>query len=80
MLFPHELHDQLVVGLVSPLTQHQGYPPIPIAAFVLGADLADLLPFPNVFFWTGETFGMVIIAASGKMGYLEKHRQRIFLP
>lgn len=67
VLFPHEFHDQLMVGLVPPLAQRQGDPPVPIAPFMLCANLADRLPFLNMFFGPGETCGMVIIAASGKM-------------
>ena len=80
MLFSHELHDQFVVGLIPPLAQCQGDPPLPIAPFVLSADLADRLPLQNVFFEPGETCGMVIIAAPGNMCDLKQRGQRIGLP
>ena len=80
VLFPHELHDQFVVGLVPPLAQSQGDPPIPIASFMLCADLEDRLPLRNVLFEPGETCGVVIIAAPGKMRNLKQRGQRIGLP
>ena len=80
VLFSHELHDQFVVGLVAPLVQRQGDPPVPIAPFMLSADLADSLPFWNMFFGSGQTCGMVIIAASGKMCDLKQCGQRVSMP
>lgn len=80
MLFSHELHDQFVVGLVPPLAQRQGDPPVAIAPFMLCADLADRLPLRNVFFEPGEPCSMVIKAAPGKMGNLKQRGQGIGLP
>jgi hypothetical protein len=40
---------------------------------MLCADLADRFPLLNVVFGLGETCGMVIIAASGKIRDLKKH-------
>jgi hypothetical protein len=80
MLFSHELHDQFVVGLVPPLAQRQGDPPVAIAPCMLCADLADRLSLWNVFFEPGEPCSMVIKAAPGKMGNLKQRGQGIGLP
>src|SRR5512137_1164505 len=80
MLFPHELHHQLVVGRVPQVPKRQGDPPIPVASFMLCADLADLHPFRTVFLGIGRVLNMIIIGASGKVGYWKKHSQRIVLP
>jgi hypothetical protein len=47
---------------------------------MLCADLEDRIPLHNMFFGPGEPCGMIIIAASGKMGGLKQRGQRIASP
>jgi len=47
---------------------------------MLCTDLADRLPLGNMFFEPGKPGGMVVIAASGKMGDLKQRSQRIVSP
>ena len=54
--------------------QGNGYPAIAIASFMLGADLADRLPFMRVLLRLGVPFLVVVVSASGDVRNSQKQR------
>jgi hypothetical protein len=69
----HELHNQLVVGLKTSVPQLNSDSPVPIAAFILTADLPDLISLTTVFLRVCKMFQVIVITASGDFGYYQKH-------
>lgn len=73
----HELHDQFVVGVISPLMKFKGDPPVAIAAFMFVANAADLGLFLDMFSWVRSVFLVMVICASGESRYDQKHCQGV---
>lgn len=80
LLCPHQFHDQLVVGPISPLMQGQGHAAIAVSALVLLTDPAYLHPLNGMLFRVRGVCAVVIVGASGDLRYVQKHDQRVFWP
>lgn len=69
-----------MVGLVAFFSKSKGHPAITIASLMFLADRTDGCPLLPMF-WRGfELFDGIVIIAPGKLGYLQKQFQGVFLP
>jgi general stress protein CsbA len=62
-----------MVGLKPSVPQLNSDSPVPIAAFILTADLPNLISLTTVFLWVRIVLQVIVITASGDFGYYQKH-------